>query len=276
MAKLQVKRDIKLDVLGGGTFSKFMQALNNLIRIPHNNFYLNVKDNRFINNNNNLFDEIFLQKKMHSYETIQSKNFGDFSNLNPIEKTKDFINLRTVIKKLIFKKNIISDINFLEKKLKISTKTVGIHIRLTDMNLLHADDYGGIFTFDHYLRVINSLDHQENFFVASDNHESILKLKNIFGDRISYVSDFLRGDYEKDNTLNIQLTKSFQKRLWVESFKEMLLLSKCKILICRTSNLSNASILYGNFNRVIRIDKASSFNIKKHKFKLRVKRIFDY
>lgn len=273
MVKLDVKRDIKIDVMGGGTFSKFMQALNNLIQIPHNNFYLNISDERFIDNNENLFDEIFKQKLGNSAVTIKAKNFGDFSSINPIEKSINFKKLRVITKNLIFQKDITSDTSYLQKKLKIKSNTVGIHIRLTDMNILHGGDYG-IFTFDHYLREINSLNHMGNFFIASDNHESILKLKNIFGDRISYISDYLRADYETDNTFDLQLEKPLQKRLWVESFKEMLLLSKCNILICRTSNLSNAAIIYGNFKRVIRIDKTLYQKVKKYNLKL--KRIFDF
>ena len=85
-----------------------------------------------------------------------------------------------------------------------------------------------------------------NIFVASDNEESILKLKTIFGNRISYVPNLIRAKTEIEDSSTLQSDNFRSTKFWQEAFLEMLLLSKCSTLICRTSNVANMAIISSN------------------------------
>jgi len=120
------------------------------------------------------------------------------------------------------------------------------------MNMGHGNIYGVKNTND-YLNKIKSLNHEGNIFVASDNNESIFKLEREFGSKVVYVKDMLRGKNEDENTSFLQLSKTLQKTLIIQAFIEMLLLAKCGLLLGTSSNLTNASIIHGNHNKIIRI-----------------------
>jgi hypothetical protein len=83
----------------------------------------------------------------------------------------------------------------------------------------------------------------------------LIKLQKEFGDDLVFVKDFIRGKTEIEDTYKtIFLPYLKDKKLWVEAFIEMLLLSKCGTLICRSSNVNNASIIYSNtLKKIIRI-----------------------
>ena len=120
------------------------------------------------------------------------------------------------------------------------------------MNIHHKNDYGQL-TYSDFLKVIKEeIAPESKLFVASDNLESLIKLKEEFGDRVKYVPDLIRAQLETDDSYELQLKYFKTKELWVEAFLEMMLLSKCSKFICRTSNLANMSIITSNtFKKVI-------------------------
>ena len=122
------------------------------------------------------------------------------------------------------------------------------------MNIHHGDVYGNL-VFEDFLNEIQKLKEDgKKIFVASDNNESLSKLKSLYNDDIVYVNDFLRGETETEDTLILQANHFKDVQLWEEAFIEMLLLSKCGTLICRTSNLNNVAIIYSNsLKKIIRI-----------------------
>ena len=129
---------------------------------------------------------------------------------------------------------------------RITNNTLGVHIRLTDMNSMHGKDYG-VKTFDDYLMVIDRLmgdDTMGNMFISSDNSESISKISNKYniitnqGISNRHSSEVDNGDYNK--SLRAQISES---RLWEDSFLDMVSLSKCGVLIKNVSSLSNTSII---------------------------------
>ena len=66
----------------------------------------------------------------------------------------------------------------------------------------------------------------------------------------------LRGVSEVEDTGHLQAENLSTKKLWEEAFLDMMLLSKCSQLVCRTSNVVNASILFSDtIQSVIRIDE---------------------
>lgn len=139
------------------------------------------------------------------------------------------------------------------KDLNIDKSTLGVHVRLTDMNITHARDYG-IASIDDYIKAINDLNHKGNIFVASDNDESLIKLKKEFGDKILYIDNMIRGKTEIEHVTQLHLDNVKGKDIWLEAFLDMILLSKCGTLICRSSNLANASIIHAdNDYKIIRI-----------------------
>ena len=60
---------------------------------------------------------------------------------------------------------------------------------------------------------------------------------NDVGNRVKLAND---GRHQ----LGLQLNKSGDEDFWVDTFLEMLSLSKCNTLIYRVSNLNNASVLF--------------------------------
>ena len=236
----------KIDVGGGGVFSKYMIAIESLSHVNSNieNVYINVIDER---TNNDIFDEIFNQTFDENYLNL---NMVYPNNINNTENHHNLDKYKKIITKFSFKKELIEEIEGYQKSLCIDENTVGVHVRLTDMNIYHLSDYG-YSDFNSYLNRLNKTD---NYFVASDNEESLNKLIEIFGDKIKYVPNLIRTKNEKEDSLNLQLTNFKNKNFWKESFIEMMLLSKCGSLICRTSCLASASIIHSNtIKNIIRI-----------------------
>jgi len=235
---------------GGGIFSIYMDIIiQNILQSDDNDYCIKVKNNQY-KTSEDCFDYALDQKQCEDMIVqdcffnggFRSKGF-DFgaiedSELLPIIKDK--------LTKFKIKKNITDYVD----SFKLNN-ALGVHIRIKDMNRRHSEF--GVFTFEDYLKKVNTLEKQvDDIFVASDNHESIFKLKQIFGDRIKYINA-IRGVDEEDNTYKIQLENANNPEFWQEAFKDMLLLSKCKHLICRVSNFTNASIAYSDNIKVHRL-----------------------
>jgi hypothetical protein len=237
----------KLNVAGGGIFSKYMLCVQNLANIDFDNAYLNILDDR---TNNDMFNSILNQTLTDNLTNIDCGFKKGYCNKNKIELSNYFNNYKNVINKFNFKLELLDKIKTYQKNLNITEKTIGVHIRLTDMNIHHLNDYG-YSNFDNYLKYFNKHD---DFFVASDNKESLNKLIDVFGDKIKYLPHAIRGNTEIEDTYSLQLTNFRNSNFWEEAFIEMFLLSKCGSLICGVSNLSNAAIIHSDtFKNVIRV-----------------------
>lgn len=128
----------------------------------------------------------------------------------------------------------------------VPKNTLGVHIRIFDMNKRHGNF--GILTFDDYKKAIaQAVDdmNPSHIFVASDNWESINKLRDIYGDKLLY-NHFIRGDNETSDTYAIQLANSSNPVYWQEAFIDMLSLSKCKGLVYRRSNFAGAAVYFSD------------------------------
>jgi|APGre2960657404_1045060.scaffolds.fasta_scaffold122406_2 hypothetical protein len=245
-----------LNVSAGGIFSKFIFVIQNLknINTDFEYVYVNNVDDRSLIGDDNIFNLILDQKKDKSLPTINCKHLGNYSKFSPIELSNNLQDYKKIIKKLKFNQNMINKIDHYLDKYKINEDYLGVHIRLCDMNKYHSVDYG-VLSYDDFLKKIKE-EKGENtkIFLSSDNKESIKKLKLEFGDDVIYLDGFIRGETESEDTLNLQLDNFKNNQLWEESFIEMILLSKCGKLICRTSNLNNVSIIYSNtIKKIIRL-----------------------
>lgn len=245
-----------LNVSAGGVFSKFMFVIQNAqaINPNFNSIYINNVDSRSLTGLENIFNNILEQDNTNNEETYGCKHLGTYNKLNPIENSVKLNDYKKIVKKLTFKKTLQEKIDYYLNYLNINDSVIGLHIRLCDMNTAHGKEYG-ILSFDDFLSEIKKhITDNTKIFVASDNYESIDKLKKEFGDKILYIPDFIRGIKEDDNTGKLQLANFKNSKLWEEAFIEMFLLSKCGILICRTSNLNNASVIYSDtIKKIIRL-----------------------
>lgn len=244
-----MKDKIRLNIGGGGIFSKIMLAIQNIAAFDYGieNCYLNIADNRALGlNDSNPLDSILNQQYDEKYVFTDCRPLVPYSVNNRIEESVDYLKLRHIISQLSYKQELRVLVDDFKYMLGIDQNTIGVHLRLCDMNIQHGADYG-YFTFDNYVEKIRQeLDYNTKIFVASDNNESIKKLQTLFGNRILYLPGLIRAETEVENSVKLQIENFREVRFWREAFIEMLLLSKCSKLICRTSNLANMAILSSN------------------------------
>ena len=248
----------KININAGGVFSKVMQGIQNCEEFAPDisSYYFNNIDPRALSTNatQNPFDWCLKQECTEEEQELNARHLGNYTKNNPVELSKKFSTLKAVTRKLSLRQELQNEVVKHSNKFDFDEKTIGVHIRLCDMNIHHARDYG-ILQYSDFENALTSI-HDENskIFLASDNNESIIKMQEKFGSRLYYVPDMLRADRESQDTLRLQEENLGSERLWTESFLEMLLLSKCAKLVCRTSNLANAAILFSdNATQVLRL-----------------------
>jgi hypothetical protein len=239
----------KLNMNAGGIFSKYMFGIRNAILHEADSYYLNVSDTN--RTDCDIFDCVLDQTLLFDNDNdtnnlikdVECQHFGNYSKFNPIENSPNLPKYSEIIKKFKIKQELLDEVKYYQDKFNIDETTVGVHIRLTDMNIVHGNDYG-VLTFEDFK---SKMKPDVKYFVASDNYESLKKLKELYGDNINYVDGLIRAELENDNTSTMFLNNPVvfkNKQFWHDSFLEMLLLSKCSKLICRTSDLSNVAIIY--------------------------------
>ena len=245
----------RVNVEYGGVFSKVMILLQYLERNRCNleECYLCVSDPRALNEcNYNPLDYVFNQELLKEFEYRVATCTCTYTAKKRIDESEAYDTLKKLANSLQYKEEFLNLVNRYVEEFSIDRDTVGIHVRLCDMNIHHKNDYGQL-TYSDFLKVIKEeIAPESKLFVASDNLESLIKLKEEFGDRVKYVPDLIRAQLETDDSYELQLKYFKTKELWVEAFLEMMLLSKCSKFICRTSNLANMSIITSNtFKKVI-------------------------
>lgn len=226
-------------IKGGGIFSKMMLGAQTAkhLNINIENCYFTIDGYA-----ENPLDYIIDQKLSSDHIPIHQTHYHQYSSTNQIHLNNNFDGLHRIATSLNYRKEFLDLVDAESKKLMINNDTIGVHVRLTDMNI-HHPEYGIIHYEDYLTSIKNIMSEKSNLFIASDNNESILKLKHTFGDKIKYVENMIRAEMENENTVPFQYDNMTNKDFWVQSFLDMMLLSKCTTLICRTSSLSNMSIM---------------------------------
>lgn len=218
---------------GGGIFSILMDLV-----IPHlykvndiENIYIEIQDNEYgcpVNG----FDFVFDQVCDESYKVIDC---GFIRHVKVDKRVKE------ICKKFKIKDKIINSLTTFPDSL-------GVHYRGADMNDKHFKY--GVFGFSDYKKVIPSIlksEYISALFVASDNLEAIdLITEDFYADYVYSYRDFIRAKSLEDDTLQIQVENSGSEKHWIEVFTDMITLSRCKSLLCRRSNLSNAAIAFSD------------------------------
>jgi len=235
--------NILLDVGAAGIFSKVMFAIQNLVKYNPQNAYVNCIDDNTTVIYKNPFDYVFVQPKVDgTYQRYFAQGMGSYTHRNRIEDSSLFQSYKNQAQKLIFTEDLNRLIH--DHRNLVFHNTIGVHIRLTDMNVLHK--IYGVYNIDHYLHLSESLllKTDANLFVASDNNESLYRFKSEFGERVGYVPNMLRCEYDNGNSTQLQYDHIHRKRFWLEAFLEMRLLSRCNTIVCRTSNLPNVAKIF--------------------------------
>jgi hypothetical protein len=247
-----MKSKVRVNIEAGGIFSKMMSAIQNIQQRGYDieQCYLNIADTRALNEAGfNPLDYVLDQALEDDYEHfycvyIPSYNSKNANGYGRVEESEEYLKLKEIASKIKYRKDFLDIVASYSEQ--ITKDTIGVHIRLCDMNLLHTAEYGSL-TFEDFIKAIEKeISPTSKLFVASDNTESLKKLQTLFKDRILYVDDMIRAATEDSNSSSIQLDCFQEERFWKEAFLEMLLLSKCSKLICRTSNLANMAIISSN------------------------------
>lgn len=223
----------------GATFSQLMVMLTNACDLWVDNIYLQSDDRRF-GITGNPFDYLFDQSYDDSYvDIICNRN----KNYPRIEEADNFTNLKYLVSKLKIKPEILNEV------LRLQPYDFAIHIRTGDMNTIHPEY--GVFTTADFVQKCRYIV-KGPVFVASDNRDAIWKMMKDY--EVIMFTYFLREPDETFTTHGYWASNASDARIWQEAMIEMLSLARAKELICRTSNLSNAAILFSNtINQIHRL-----------------------
>lgn len=171
-----------------------------------------------------------------------------------IENSPRLQDYRHVISKLRWRQDVIQGAEACCRNAMINERTLGVHVRLTTMTL--HNNYEKVDIND-YIRTIERVyvrGHYDKIFVSSDNHESLRRLSEHFGDLITSYQGFERLPYETIQS-EFEWAKEadwfFQERIWHQAFYDMITLSRCGGLVCRESNFANMAVVWSRSIREI-------------------------
>lgn len=202
-----------------------------------------VDEGRQVFGGQNLFDSIFDFDYSKTYNSVFCDGWNTHLDLINHSGLKV---LRNKVSKLKIKSNILKVVEKYKKENNIQN-TLGVHIRQTDMHALHP--FYGKFEFDSYTQCIDSHianNNYDNIFVSADSRESLQKMQNYYGKKIKVFNCKYIVDYEYSDNYHNQLINFCTPDFWIETFTNMLILSKTKHLIYRVSDYSNAAILFSD------------------------------
>ena len=170
--------------------------------------------------------------------------------------------LKTILSKLSFQDEVENDFSSFIENNKIGKNSLGVHIRITDMNHVHPEH--GVHHFDDYVKIIDQIHHSyDNIFVASDNIESIQKMKDLYPDKVVYFDDTVHVESTETANHLIKVVQQWKQhgdpwnqrsspwtredpRAWQEIFREVMVLSRCGFLLGRSSSVSLCAILFSD------------------------------
>jgi hypothetical protein len=243
--------NLKLTGTGAGIFSQFMTIIPNAIAYPDiENIYINTTYQRFFGIPLEGFNAVFDQYYDDTFKEVICTYFGTYTNdnsvgLGKIEDHVHYQKLKSICSKLVLKESLKNTVN--DTASLFRGKTLGVHIRLGDMNAGHPEY--GVFSIENYIARMKKIVARENIdtiFIASDNDDSISKILDDEFQHIIYHHGFTRNTTDDFKDGNIFCSNVDRPEFWREAFAECLSLSRCDQLLCRVSNLANAAIIFSN------------------------------
>jgi hypothetical protein len=161
-------------------------------------------------------------------------------------------NIKEILRMNVIHPSILNAVNHFVDSFGIDDRTLSVHVRLTDMNTAHVDEYAYV-SFDLYNTMINDILREnptiQNLFVCSDNEESIQKLIKIYGDQYSIrsIPDGYRVPCETSDNMTFQMEGvNLYEDFHVKLFIEMLTAAKCRYFLGRISDVSNFIFAYSD------------------------------
>jgi hypothetical protein len=250
---------------GGGIFSLYHQAIATILKQYENNinnissFEIVIDSNHFLKNKKT-FDDFFEYENdlvINKNQVKLNRDTDGFIHFTKVDCVY-FDKLKLIVCKNKINDKIINIVNNFVNMFNINENTLTVHIRLTDMNTKHSNQYG-VYTFDDYKneidKVLKNNSNINNIYVASDNNESIYKLISIYNEKIKIINFENPYRVEKENSDNFNYIVEHlnnMPELPVKVFTEMLIGSKGGYFIGRISDVSNFIILYSDSIKTIK------------------------
>ena len=245
---------------GGGFFSNLNYVLNHLLIADKMNFvpiidmenyptFYNEKNK--INNSFNAWDYYF--EKINRYKlkevyssnaviltnkkTLGNKFFDGYENLN--------VEHRKIFKKYVkFKKPILKMTEkFIKENFK-NYKILGVHFRGSDQKRQERHPFPA--TISQIQKKIENLNKKyiyDKIFFVTEEIKYLEYFKSKYGNKRIYIKGFVSN---KINIFDNIKRKNHRYKLGIESIMNMICLSKSNYLVGVSSNMTGASIFYGN------------------------------
>lgn len=272
-------KNFKYAVYGGGVFSRFLQcAIEPLADIDFDNVYLTGHpfdsyrsqgpefqwiqdsfDDQMLTMQrygidypyDRLFNYFLDQQSDYSYISSGTLPIGPmYTKENKIEQSIRFRRYKEVAAQFKIKNTLVNASNRIFNETD-PNNVLAVHLRIKDVDG-HGHDN---FTFENYISAINQTLRNysyEKLFVATDNLPCLQKIKDIFGNMVIH-HEMERSESELNDYSHWELTNYFKQKYWQTAIVDCLSLSRCRNLICRTSNFSNAAIVFGNYEEIYRL-----------------------
>ena len=252
--------NLNVFVFGGGIFSHFHQFLRLITSTVsdislYSQFRILVVHNQYITNTS-IFDSVFHYDKIETFEPQEMKSFSPGSNMYlRVNLYSHYSLLKQICSRMKFHDSILNTVDLFTKTSNINSNALGDHIRLTDMNTRHPEY--GVFTIGDYIYEIKDYLSKNpsitTIFVASDNSESIEKVKNELPHHnvVSFGNKYIVDRSDDDNFRN-QIDNLNNPDFYQQNVIEALILSKCGALIHRISDFANFAILFSTTFKDIR------------------------
>lgn len=237
-----------------GMFAKFTIMFYNTIPYDVDHLYFYEEDT---GRGENPFDWVFEQYYDDSFMDIQCQHLGVYTNsklinedyLGAIEDAPEFSKMKGMRSKIVIKKCVLDKVA--EYINLIEPDTLGVHVRLGPMNTWHPQF--GIASTQTYIDKIKELN-PKSIYLASDNDESIKKIREAVDCKIIVIKNLMREDIDNMETDNIHINFLYADYYWRQVWADMLLLSRCNELLCRVSNFANAAIIFSDtFKKIHRL-----------------------
>jgi hypothetical protein len=236
---------VKLQAVQPGIMGKMILAIQT-VASAHLRKEINIDNIDILNiycegqSDKDFFNYVLDQPPVDKFDKVYE--WQVFPQVADISSHENFLLYKKIAKKINIKKKILEKI-----PAEIDENTVGLHIRLTDMNSLHSKDYGHR-TLDSYLHKLEEVISENNIkkiFVASDNLESLSKIKSKYDVIINDVN--IRNKTETDSGYNDFLRKNHNDYdLWNSTFIDSMSLSRCGYVIKGVSSFSNIPIIFSS------------------------------
>lgn len=253
----------KLTCVSVGCVGNLAFAMNHLyfLKGECESIYIDFMKKEFCEWENKLnpYDEILNQKITDEYKEVfcfgnELHDYDEIILQDIRNEVKPFFNFRKVLTHQVD--------SFCEEH-EISLGTVGVHVRMSDMNAWHGTQFGYVYYTDYVNKMDYLLNNHpiNNFFIASDNQETLDKLIKRYGGIIHYHKNVYRTEHEHEYGLEEDLRKKCYEKLtgfynFYTPFLDLLTLSRCGYFIGRKfSNFSLAATVLGDmpFNRIINL-----------------------